>query len=304
MKTGISRVLAIAAVCAILLSACGGQSNMKAADKEHNGLNIVTSFYPIYIATINVTKGISGVSVTNMTESATGCLHDYNLKTGDMKRLEGADIFAINGAGMESFMDKIVQQKPGLQTVDASRGITLLKNESTGGENAHVWVSVSGAVEQVRNIEEQLAACDPANARAYGSNAEAYVKKLEELEKRMHKELDSLKDRNIVTFHEAFTYFAREFGLNVSAVMELDPGSEPEAGELAALIDTVRKDKVRALFTEPQYASDIADVVAKETGAEVYVLDPVVTGKADGDADAYIKKMEENMKTLKEALNK
>lgn len=304
MKTGISRVLAIAAVCAILLGACGGQSKIRTADKEHNGINIVTSFYPIYIATINVTKGIQGVSVINLTESATGCLHDYNLKTGDMKRLEEADIFVINGAGMEGFMDRIVQQKPGLQVVNASRGISLLKDESTGGENAHVWVSVSGAVKQVRNIAEQLSTYDPVNAQAYGSNAKAYAKKLEDLEKRMHKELDGLKDRNIVTFHEAFTYFAHEFNLNVSAVLELDPGSEPEAGELAGLIDTVRKEKVMALFTEPQYSSDVADVVARETGAGVYVLDPVVTGNTDGDTDAYIKKMEANMKTLKEALNK
>ena len=304
MKTGISRALAIAAICAILLSSCGGQGSTKSDDKKHAGLNIVTSFYPVYIATINITNNIQGVSVTILTGGATGCLHDYNLRTGDMKRLEEADILVINGAGMEGFMDKILQQQPGLQIANASRGINLLKDESTGKENAHVWVSISGAIGQVRNIAEQLSAFDPVNAQAYGRNAEAYIKKLEDLEKHMHKELDSLKDRNIITFHEAFAYFAQEFGLNVRAVMELDPGSEPGAGELASLIDTVRKDKVKALFTEPQYPSDTADIIAGETGAGVYVLDPVVTGSANGDTDAYIIKMEQNMKTLKEALNR
>lgn len=304
MKTGISRVLAIAAICAILLSACSGRESTEPAVKGQKGLNIVTSFYPVYIETINVTKNIPGVSVTILSGNATGCLHDYNLRTGDMKRLEEADILVINGAGMEGFMDRIFEQQPGLQIVDASRGAELLKDESTGEENAHVWVSVSGAIRQVRNIAEQLSAFDRANAQAYGKNAEAYVKKLEDLQVLMHKELDGLKDRNIVTFHEAFSYFAQEFNLNVSAVIELDPGSEPGAGQLASLVDTVRKDRVKALFTEPQYPSDIADIIAGETGAGVYVLDPVVTGSADGDADAYIVKMKENMKTLKEALNR
>ena len=303
MKTGISRALVIAAICAIFLSACGGQGSTKSDNKKHEGLNIVTSFYPVYIATINVTRNIPGVSVTILTGGATGCLHDYNLRTDDMKRLEEADILVINGAGMVGFMDRIFQQQPSLKIVNASRGISLLKDESTGGENAHVWVSISGAIGQVRNIAEQLSAFDPINAQAYDRNAEAYIKKLEDLEKHMHKELDSLKDRNIITFHEAFAYFALEFDLNVRAVIELDPGSEPGAGELASLIDTVKKDKIKALFTEPQYPSDTADIIAEETGARVYVLDPVVTGGANRDTDAYITKMEQNLKTLKEALN-
>lgn len=304
MKTGIFKLMAIVVICSVLLSACGGQPSAGSFDKKSDGVKIVTSFYPVYIATINITRGIQGgVMVTNLTEPATGCLHDYNLRTGDMKRLEGADILVINGAGMESFMDGIIKQQPQLKIVDASRGIRLLKDEATGGDNAHVWVSISGEISQVQNIADQLSAYNPEYSEAYKENARTYINRLKELEKRMHVELDNLKEKDIVTFHEAFSYFANEFGLNVAAVMEVEPGVEPEAGKLAALIETVKKGNVKSLFTEPQYSSDIAEVVSKETGAAVYELDPVVTGEADGDTDAYIKRMEENMKTLKEALS-
>ena len=118
----------------------------------------------------------------------------------------------------------------------------------------------------------------------------------------MHSELAPYKGRSIITFHEAFPYFAQEFGFNIVAVVEREPGSEPSAKELADTIELVKKNGISTLFSEPQYPDSAAETIAKETGAKVYVLDPAVTGS--DDYDAYLNIMENNLATLKLAFKK
>lgn len=286
----------------IFLSACQGQTP-PAPEKStaSKTLTIVTSFYPLYIEAINVTKDIPGVKVVNMTPPMTGCLHDYQLKPDDLKTLSEAEIFVVNGAEMEAFMDKVVEQLPDLKIVDASKGIPLIKGDGEEEDNPHVWVSISNAIQQIKNIGLQLATLDPDHAAQYSANTSAYADKLEALRAKMHQALDGAKKRDIITFHEAFPYFAQEFNLNIVAVIEREPGSEPSAAELADTIETVKKSKIKALFAEPQYPSKAAETIARETGAMIFNLDPAVTGPME--PDAYLKIMESNMKTLEEALN-
>ena len=288
----------LTALC-LLLTGCGGTNT--AGGGKDGSFHIVTSFYPMYVATINITQGVDGVTVTNMTKPQTGCLHDYQLMTEDMKTLEKADAFVINGAGMESFLDKVIEQQKNLKIIDASKGIELLKDDDE--ENPHVWLSVTDAILQVKNIAEQLKAADPKHADAYEKNAAAYIKKLEALKAEMHAELDTVPNKDIVTFHEAFPYFAKEFGLNIISVVEREPGTEPTPAELQATIEQVKKLPVKVLFTEPQYSPSAAETIARETGAKIYTLDPVVTGEANDQAlNAYIDTMKKNMETLKTAL--
>lgn len=288
----------LASLC-LLLTGCGGTNT--AGGGKDGSFHIVTSFYPMYVATINITQGVDGVTVTNMTKPQTGCLHDYQLMTEDMKTLEKADAFVINGAGMESFLDKVIEQRKNLKIIDASKGIELLKDDDE--ENPHVWLSVTDAILQVKNIAEQLKAADPKHADAYEKNAAAYIKKLEALKAEMHAELDTVPNKDIVTFHEAFPYFAKEFGLNIISVVEREPGTEPTPAELQSTIEQVKKLPVKVLFTEPQYSPSAAETIARETGAKIYTLDPVVTGEANEQAiNAYIDTMKKNMETLKTAL--
>lgn len=306
MQGKISRLAAVFLIGVLVLTGCGqavGRTAENAVQKENKvGLNIVTSFYPVYIAAINVTRDVPGVSVQNMTKPQTGCLHDYSLTPEDLKLIETADVFVINGAGMEAFLDNVIKQQENLKIIEASKDIQLLK-DSSGEENAHVWVSVTNAITYVYNIATQLASIDADNAEQYMANAASYAKKLEELKNDMHASIDKLTNKNIITFHEAFPYFAQEFDLNIVAVIEREPGTEPTPKELAGIIDTVGRSGIKALFAEPQYSSKSADVIARETGAKVYTLDPVVTGEAGPDAyDDYITKMEQNKKVLLEAL--
>ena len=235
-------------VLALALVGCGAdKAAEKPADKKAvQPLRIVTSFYPMYVATINITDGVDGVDVHNMTKPQTGCLHDYQLMTEDMKTLENADVFVINGAGMEDFMDKVTEQQKKLKVVDASRGIKLIHDDEEG-DNPHVWLSVTDAIAQVRNIADQLKEADPAHADAYEKNAAVYIEKLTALKTEMHAALDNVPHKDIVTFHEAFPYFAEEFNLNIIGVVEREPGTEPTPTELQETVEQVKGLSAKAL---------------------------------------------------------
>ncbi len=300
MRTTTKVLSILLLVLSVAFVGCGGAD--KAAEKKTaEPFRIVTSFYPMYLATINITDGVNGVEVYNMTKPQTGCLHDYQLMTEDMKTLEKADAFVINGAGMEDFMDKVTEQQKKLKVIDASRGIELIHDDE--GDNPHVWLSVTDAIQQVRNIADQLKEADPAHADAYEKNAAAYIEKLTALKSEMHAALDNVPHKDIVTFHEAFPYFAKEFNLNIIGVVEREPGTEPTPTELQETIEQVNALPTKVLFTEPQYSPAAAETIARETGAKIYTHDPVVTGEATPQAkNAYIDTMKANMKVLKEAL--
>ena len=307
MKRILSALLC-AAVCLTGFSGCGTPA------KESSRLKLLASFYPIAIMALNITDGVEGVAVESMAQQQTGCLHDFQMTTADMKKAETADAFLINGAGMEGFLDKISDQLPELPVIDSSTGIPLIASgedhHHDGGEghdhdqedyNPHLWVSITNCMEQVRNLSEGIIALDPEHEAEYRENTETYLEKLSALRDKMHSALDHVKNKDIITFHEAFPYFAEEFGLHIAAVINQEPDSQPSAKELADTIRLVRETGVKALFVEPLYPETSADIIAAETGAQVYVLDPAVSG--EWDKNAYLTAMESNLQVLEQALN-
>ena len=307
MKRILSALLC-AAVCLTGFSGCGTPA------KESSRLKLLASFYPIAIMALNIIDGVEGVAVESMAQQQTGCLHDFQMTTADMKKAETADAFLINGAGMEGFLDKISDQLPELPVIDSSTGIPLIASgedhHHDGGEghdhdqedyNPHLWVSITNCMEQVRNLSEGIIALDPEHEAEYRENTETYLEKLSALRDKMHSALDHVKNKDIITFHEAFPYFAEEFGLHIAAVINREPDSQPSAKELADTIRLVRETDVKALFVEPLYPETSADIIAAETGAQVYVLDPAVSG--EWDKNAYLTAMESNLQVLAQALN-
>jgi zinc transport system substrate-binding protein len=262
-------------------------------------LHVVTSFLPMYILTANLVTGIEGVSLENLASPDTGCLHDYRLLPGDLISLAKADVFIINGAGMEGFLGDLAESRPDLRQINASEGIEMLPGIE-GDFNPHVWLSVPLAIRQVHQISEGLQQLDPAHASQYQVNERAYITRLQTMHERIQMALEPLAGTRIITFHEAFSYFAAEYGLAVEAVIAREPGSEPTAAELAQTINLIRDTGIKALFAEPQYPLKIAETIALETGAKVFLLDPVVTGEEA--ADTYEKVMEQNLQTLLQAL--
>ena len=271
---------------------------------------IVTSFYPIYLLTLNLVKDLDGVEVRNLAAPGTGCLHDYQLQTGDMKTLATADAFLINGAGMESYLAHVMEAFPNMPVVDASEGIELLTEEDAPalgeGEaeaNAHVWLDAANAQKMASNLAAGLMAACPDKAEAIAANLESYTSRLKALDEELRAGLAGLPRKEVITFHEAFPYFAKAYGLHVAAVVNREPGDALSPAQLAKLVALVRELGVPPLFVEPQYEDMAAQTLARETGAEVFMLDPVVTGPdADVPLTYYEDVMRENMRVLQEAL--
>lgn len=289
-------------VCILALGGCAAAPTQSMP--EDDTFTIMTSFYPMYVFTLNVADGAQGVSISNMAAPDTGCLHDYQLLPADIRALEDAGVLVINGAGMESFMDKVLSQYPNLPVVTASDGVDMI-SESHGDHthaNAHVWLNPALAAKQVENIAASLALLDANNAQIYLDNGAAYAQKLRALGVSMKQTLSNVKSRQMITFHEAFPYFAQAFDLEIAGVIEHEPGEEPGTQEVAQICDLVKELGIHALFAEPQYPDRVAQTIASETGAKVYTLDPIVTGEL-GDKNAYEDKMNQNLSTLLEALS-
>ena len=315
MKQKLKKILVVLTLVVFTITGCASNKGNDNSTKDNdNKIKIVTSFYPMYLLTSNIVKDADNVELINMVDSSTGCLHDYSLTTDNMKLLEDCDIFIVNGAGMESFLDKVIQQKPDLKIVDASEGIELIESnyneddehnhnhnhEHNEEYNPHVWLSVKNAIKQVQNIESKLIEYNPENKNLYSNNTKEYVSQLNELDTKIHTELDKIKNKNIVTFHEAFPYFAKEYKLNIVAVVQREAGSEPSAKELQETIEKIKKLDVKAICVEPQYSTKAAETISKETNVGVYTLDPIVTQESENSS--YIDIMNKNLETLKEAL--
>ena len=109
----------------------------KNTDEADDMLTVVTSFYPMYIATLNIVDGVKGVRLENLSEPQTGCLHDFQLTPEDMKLLSTADVFVINGGGIESFMSDVAKAYPKLDVVEACEDVALLSEDDADSDHDH-----------------------------------------------------------------------------------------------------------------------------------------------------------------------
>ena len=272
-------------------------------------LRVLTSFLPIHLFTINVAEGVTGISVDMMLPASLGCPHDYALTASDMRKIAGADIFIANGMGMETFLDTVVRKaNPRLPVIETALFVPPLraaeKEKHVGhahqNENPHTWVSPKNAILQVRAIEKALGDASPKNRNKFRANADAYVRRLESLDREYREASAKFRKRNIVTFHNSFDYMAKEYGLTIVGRIEDVPGQQPSAGEILALLRTIREKKVPAIFAEPQNTERIIDIIAREAGIPVYRLDSVVAGQAT--PTSYEDAMRHNLKILTELL--
>ena len=274
---------------------------------------VVTSFYPVWIMTLNLTRGLEDhVTVRNLAAPSVGCLHDYQLQTSDMKVLSGADAFVVNGAGMEAFLPEIARALPHLPVIEASEGIDLLENgdaveilESEEEEvNSHLWLDPVRAVRMAENIAAGLVRLMPEEESVISANLQDYRSRLETLDQQLREGLEDLPRRDIVTFHEAFPYFAAAYGLHVVAVVNREPGEVLTPAQMAVLVREISRLGNPPLFVEPQYTDLSAQTLSRETGSSVWSLDPMVTGpEEDVPFDYYETVMLRNMDTLIEALS-
>lgn len=266
--------------------------DQKAPEDVHT---VVTSFYPMYIAAANVIGDCEGVKLENLSEPQTGCLHDYQLTPEDMKTLSTADLFIVNGGGIESFLSDVAKQYPQLVIQEATEGIDLIEG------NAHAWMDLNAYEAQVRNIEHAIEKLDPENGTLYQKNADAYCAKIQKLQQEAKEIRDKIEPgTKVILFHEAYEYVAEEYGVEVAGILDLDEERQVSAGEVAKVMKQIREDQVHVIFAEELYGKDMGDTMEKETDVSVYYLDTLVRGNYD--QDSYLEGMRQNLKWIKEAL--
>ena len=268
--------------------------NYSEGDTSKEELTVVTSFYPMYVAAMNVVGDAPGVKLRNLSEPQTGCLHDFQLTPEDMKLLSTADVFIINGGGIEAFMEDVAKAYPALTVVSACEYLELL---SDGDEtNAHAWMSVAMYREMVQTIATGLAEVDPANSALYEENADIYDSKLMQLEERQQTVMEAAQGTDVILFHEAYDYVADDYGMQVSCVMDLDEERQVSAGEVAEVLQAMNEDGVSLILAEELYGKSMAETVQKESDVTVIYLDPLNRG--DYEADSYLLGMEHNIELL------
>lgn len=280
-------------------------------------VQLVTSFYPVYVLAENLAENAEDTVVVNLTENQAGCLHDYQLTPKDMKLLVDADALLINGAGMELFVEQAVKSCPSLPVITATQNIELLTGvahdhehagedteESENAEhshelNGHVWMDVERYRMQASVLCEALKNLDKTQAGAYDASYLTYDKKLEQLSLEVSELAKDTKGIPVVLFHEAYAYFADSLGMEPLAVIALDHETVPGAGEIAEVIEEIKYHGSALIFIEEAYLSH-AQKIAEETGAVIVTINPLVTGS--GEADDYLTGMYENLSAVRAAL--
>lgn len=328
-------LLFLTAVGVIIIKVAAPKADIEAINEEEK-LKVVTTFYPVYMIGLNVAGQANNIEVKSLTNLNTGCLHDYQLTTEDMKIISNADVMIINGGGMESFLEDVTTNYPKLTIIDASEGIEMLPNaeeehedESNeevdvdseeddhehGEYNPHVWLDPKLYIKQIENVRDHLIQYVETSdmdlsklSQEIEENAQDYIQKVMDLDTEIEsakKDINLVSEQGgeaqVVIFHDSFAYLANRIGMKVAFTVPLDSDTALSAGDIAEIINVVRQEKIKYLFTEEQYSDSIAKQIEAETEAKVYIIDSAVTG--DGAKDSYLTAMRDNLSVLKEAFN-
>lgn len=244
-------------------------------------------------------------------------------------RATRARVFVYVGAGLDPWAERLAKTGEGakLITVEAVAGLPLLTDVDIHGApevgvpaaaadaqkhhgpekghahargNPHVWLDPVLAQDICRRLAAALIQADPQHRQAYDQNLGKYLAELKALDQEITHRAAAFTIKEFVAFHPSFTYFARRYGLTEAAVIEIAPGREPTPGHIRRIVENIKKYKVRVVFAEPQLSSRVAEVIAREAGVKVLMLDPL--GGRPPYGDDYLRMMRHNLSMLEQAM--
>ena len=315
-EVSMKKIVLSCLLLALLLPAAGC-----AAREEEGRVTVVATTYPIYLFARAVTDGAEGVVVERLDTGSTSCLHDYTLSMADMKKLERADLIALNGAGLEDFLSDALAASDA-EVVDCSAGVELLENLSHhheegdedhdhGHYDPHYWMDPANVPPMLDSLAEGLARIMPEWGPLLRTNAGLAAGLVErELSDTDQKgNGGGLTHRELITFHDGFQYFARAFGLKLLAAIEEEAGSEASAREIVEITQLVGEYEIPAIFTEVNGSDATANAIGRETGCQVRALDMLMSGDdvpqdwgLEEIMEQYISRLKGDLDTVREAL--
>ncbi len=303
-RLGITRARSVS-VTAMMLAviACGGTPNASTPATSSGGpLTVVTT--TTVFADIVRNVGGDRVTVHSIIPAGVGP-EDYEPKPDDAKSLAGAALIVSNGVGLDDFVQKLLAASGDAASARLVLGDGIPTILVDGTPNPHFWLDPSlVATYYVPAISAKLTALDPAGASTYQANERTFTTTLGALDTELQAQIAQLPDANrkLVTFHDAFPYFARHFGFQLVGVILANPGQEPSAGDLARLVDTVKAAGVKAVFSESQFNPSLAQTLAQEAGIANVVTTLYNDALGPSPADTYQGMMRWNVGQIVQAL--
>ncbi len=280
------------ALCLLMLCACAPAGP---------GTPIVATTRPVYDLATALCQG-TGLEIGLLIQENVSCLHDYSLSTTQMRLLERAELVLASGAGLESFQQELLERCE--HVVSCAEGVALIECEDIHDHghdhdheaDPHIWLAPENAMIMAHNICAALEEAHPAQGSLFRENLSRLLQQLEDLQQYGEQTLRSLSCRELITFHDGFSYLAQAFDLTILATVEEESGSEASARELIELIGQVRQRNLPAVFCETNGSRAAAQIIAAETGTGLFTLD---TAMGEGN---YLDTMYQNIAVLKEAL--
>jgi zinc/manganese transport system substrate-binding protein/manganese/iron transport system substrate-binding protein len=267
-----------------------------------DALKVVTT--TTVVADIVQNVGGSRVAATSIIPAGVGP-EDYEPKPDDAKTLTDAALIVSNGVGLDDFLNKLLASGTGGQAPHLVLGEGIPTLTVDGQKNPHFWLDPT-LVKQyyLPAIATELATLDPAGKATYDANVASYGAQLDTLDAELKAEIDPIPEANrkIVTFHDAFPYFAQHYGFELIGVVLENPGQEPSAADLAALVEKVKAAGVKAVFSEAQFSPKLAETLAMEAGIRTVVTTLYTDALGPAPADTYLGLMRWNVDQIVPAL--
>jgi len=269
-KSRLSLTLVAVLLAVAVLGGCAPDGSGGSANGRLSVVTTTTVF-------ADMVRSVGGdlVEVTSLVPK-NGDVHTFEPKPADIRAVAQARLLIMNGLGLDDWLEQTItnaskEGTPLVKLAEGLPGVTLLPGEEPGSQNPHLFMDVKYAELYVDRIADALKRADPAHASQYDSQAGTYRHRLADLDSWVRHQVGSVPqaNRKLVTFHDAFPYYAREYGITIVGVAVVAPGQDPSAGYTAELIDAIRKAGVRAIFSESQFPAKLVDQLAAETGAKV-----------------------------------
>lgn len=323
----LSLLLAVLTTAGMLMTGCGksaaqgAEAGSQEAESSENKLEVYASFYPLYDFATKV--GGDKVNVVNLVPAGVEP-HDYEPSAKEVAGIENADVFIYNGAGMESWTDKVLASlnNKELTVVEASKNIDFMEGhvhdhedgdeheeeahseEEEMATDPHVWISIKNAKIEMENIKNAFVEADPDHKDYYEANYANYAEQFDALDQKFQDTLSTYENRDIIVAHEAFAYLCRDYNLNQVGIEGLAADSEPDPARMAEIIEFAKEHRMKVIFFEELVSPKVAQTIADEVGAETMVLNPLegLTDEQLAAGEDYLSVMEQNLEALQKAL--
>jgi zinc transport system substrate-binding protein len=278
--------------------------------KNETKLKVAATIFPLY----DITRQIAGEKAQVLLIAPAGASpHTFEVSPGDIKKLQGTKVIFAIGYGLDNWITKIGEAIEGVDIKEVAKGIELRKYENHGDElsgdnesqagniDPHYWLTIPNAKIIAHNISQVLKTIDSQNAFYYQENEEKYLNDLEKTDKEMRELIGKIKpeNRRFMTLHDAWSYFAKEYGLELVGTFEPFPGKEPTPQYLASLAKKAKEKGIKVIFSEPQLSNQTLIPFLNDLKIGLFILDPI--GGLE-ERDSYLRLMLYNAKTFYDAL--